>query len=115
MNTKIFSIYDEASQAYMMPFFSPQNASAIRAVVTQLKDPNSMLAQHPEDFTLYAIGHYDDQLGVLSTMIPTELVGKLIDYLDLSIGGTRSALSHPSLSDGNDANREQPNLHGNNS
>ena len=114
MNTKIFSIYDEASQAYMMPFFSPQNASAIRAIVTQLKDPNSMLARNPEDFTLYCVGAYDDQQGVLTTLEPSQLIGKIIDYLDLSIGGSRSALQHPSLADEHDAHREQPNLHGNN-
>lgn len=113
MNTKIFSIYDEASQAYMMPFFSPQNASAIRAVVTQLKDPNSMLAQHPDDFTLYAVGFYDDRTGLIEANTVPELVGKLVDYLDLSIGGTRAPYAHP-LSDQKDALGEQTNLYGNN-
>lgn len=103
MNTKIYSIYDEASQAYMMPFFSPQNASAIRAVVTQLKDPNSMLAHNPEDFTLYCIGGYNDQTGLIdNNMQNPELIGKLVDYV--------GALA---LSDTNDAHREQPDLYGN--
>lgn len=108
MNTKIFSIYDAASQAYMMPFFSPQNASAIRAVVSQLKDPNSMLALNPADFTLFCVGSFDDQTGLINIgQEHPEIIGKCVDYLDLSINRV-----HP-LSDATDAHREQLNLHGN--
>ena len=95
METKIFSVYDTATAAYMQPFFTHQNASAIRMIVQTLKDPNSMCAQHPKDFTLYCIGHFDDQTGIIIPINPNELVGKLVDYLDLSIGGTRAAYPHP--------------------
>lgn len=101
MNTKIFSIYDEASQAYMMPFFSPQIASAIRAVVTQLKNPESMIAQHPQDYTLYEVGRFDDALGQIFPELPNIKIAKITDYLEIAIGDPLNAL------------REQPNLHGN--
>lgn len=95
METKIFSIYDDKAKAYMMPFYSPQTGSAIRAVVTQLKDPNSMLSQHPNDFTLYEIGVFNDQDGILDPAQPALFVGKLSDYLELSIGQSNGQTSQP--------------------
>jgi len=111
MITKIFSIYDEATQAYMMPFFSPQNASAIRAIVTQLRETESMLAHNPEHFSLYCLGSFNDQNGQLDIMEEhPELIGKMTDYLELSIGQFRQ---HDPLGDPKLAHREQTNLHGN--
>jgi len=123
MITEIFTIYDDATKIFMSPFFSHTANSAIRSIVTQLKDPNSMLAQNPGDFTLYSLGTYDDHSGLVVPSTPPFRIGILTDYLELSIAGTpRSALPHPEestlrgvLSDKNDAHREQPNLHGNGS
>lgn len=110
MITKIFSIYDEATATFMLPFYSPQTASAVRLVVVQLKDTNSMLSQHPIDYTLYEMGTFDDQLGIIIPLEPMALIGKLVDYLELAIGNNdqRTLQEHMEA-------REQPNLHGNSS
>lgn len=81
MLTKIYVIHDVVSDAFMSPFYSPQDGSAVRAVVTQLRDPNSMLAQHPADYSLYRIGEFDDQLGVITAVDPIHLVGRVSSFL----------------------------------
>lgn len=95
METKIFSVYDEASEAYMMPFYSWQNASAIRAVVQQMQDPQSMLSLHPKDFSLYHMGSFNDQDGKIDAISPPILIGRLTDYLELAISTSMSGSTSP--------------------
>lgn len=66
MIQKIYSIYDTKAQAFLPPFFMPNDDMAIRAVMDCLADPNHNFAAHPEDYGLVALGEFDDQLGDVS-------------------------------------------------
>lgn len=61
MVQKIFSIYDAKAEAYMPPFFMATKGQAIRAWVDSISDSNTQFHKHPEDFTLFEIGQYNDQ------------------------------------------------------
>lgn len=64
MKMNIYSVYDSQAQAFMTPFFLPMDGMAIRAITDQVnaKDQN-MVSTHPQDYTLFGIGEYDDQTG----------------------------------------------------
>lgn len=43
---------------------------AIRALSDLVKDEQSMVSRHPEDFVLYQIGEFNDQKGEFSNINP---------------------------------------------
>lgn len=57
----IFSIYDSKTAAYLQPFFMQTKPAAIRAISDTLSDPNHQFAKHPEDYTLFYLGTFEDQ------------------------------------------------------
>lgn len=76
---KIFSVWDAKTTAYMQPFFSSTIGSGIRAFIDASQDPGTMLAKHPEDFSLQHIGEFDDATGVCTACSPVSL-GSGSDY-----------------------------------
>lgn len=60
----IFTIYDEKSESYSPPFFMATKGLAIRAFTETANGGETSIAKHPEDFTLYDLGDWDDQNGL---------------------------------------------------
>lgn len=65
MKTLLFAVYDSKSKAYMHPHHALTKGEAIRSLDQAVNDPSkkSMIAQYPGDFTLFALGEFDDQKG----------------------------------------------------
>lgn len=66
MKMKVFSVLDAKAGFYGQPYFEQQEASAIRAfgdAVNDSSNPNNQWNKHPEDFSLYLIGEYDNETG----------------------------------------------------
>ncbi len=57
----MFTIYDSKTAAYLPPFFQQTKAAAIRALTDTMADPNHTFAKHPEDYTLFYLGTYEDE------------------------------------------------------
>ncbi|UIB81480.1 nonstructural protein [Flyfo microvirus Tbat2_160] len=65
MILKIFTIYDSKVEAYMQPFFMQSKGAALRAFTDTISDRSTQFSKHPQDFTLFEIGEYDDSTGTL--------------------------------------------------
>lgn len=76
MNNGIYAIYDEKAKYYQAPFVVGNDEVAIRLLDTEMQNKNSMLAKHPNDFTLYRIGWFDDQAGSVTPCEPKDNLGK---------------------------------------
>lgn len=81
MKLNIYSIYDDTAKAYMQPFFLHNHALAVRAFTDQINQENSQnpLSLHPEQFTLFHVGEFDDQTGNLE-LRDHQSLGKGISY-----------------------------------
>lgn len=81
MKLNIYSIFDDTAKAYMQPFFLHNHSLAVRAFTDQVnsENNNSPLALHPEQFTLYHVGEFDDQTGNLE-LREHQSLGKGISY-----------------------------------
>lgn len=90
MKHKVYTVYDQKSEAYLMPFFMQTNASAIRAITDLVNDPQHTFGKHPADYSLFLIGEFEDDQGILSPGQPF-CVGKLIEFQ------TQQALPFPEL------------------
>lgn len=58
-----YSIYDTKTAHYAAPFFVAHEAVATRAVGELCSDLSTSVGRHPQDYTLWLLGHFDDQLG----------------------------------------------------
>ena len=65
MRLNVYTIFDVASGAYMRPFFGASDGQAIRSFTDISQDADHEIGKHPEDYSLYRIGTYDDNKGVL--------------------------------------------------
>lgn len=60
----IFSIFDSKAEAYMQPFFTKE-AVAMREFANLVADKGHAIGQHPEDYTLFCVGAWNEQTGLL--------------------------------------------------
>lgn len=80
MMQKIFTVYDSKLEAYMQPFFMSSKGQAIRAFTDTVNDPSTQFNKHPEDFTLFEIGEYDDQSGKVQNLPTPNALGLALEY-----------------------------------
>ena len=76
-----YSVYDEKVSTFGTPFFAATNPAAIRMFTDLANDPNTTVGRHPEDFTLYHVGQFDDSSGELLKMDQPSNLGKADQYL----------------------------------
>ena len=65
MRLNVYTIYDTAAGAYMRPFFVQSDGQAIRAFKDLALDASHDVGKHPEDYSLFRIGVYDDNTAKL--------------------------------------------------
>lgn len=75
MIQRIFAIYDSKARSFLQPFYAPEIAVAQRHFRTAANDAATQICQYPEDFTLFYIGEYDDQSGVITPLDKMENLG----------------------------------------
>lgn len=79
MKLKCFAFYDSKGQFFMTPFFYPSVGQASRFFGDLLEDPKASLSKHPEDYSLYLLGEYDDGSGM---MFPSTQPAHLISGIE---------------------------------
>lgn len=84
MKLHIYTVYDSKADAYLKPFFSQSNGAAIRSLTDTVNsgDNNNMITSHPEDYSLFLIGEWDESTGLLSRR---EGKAHLCDCVDLVV------------------------------
>ncbi len=73
MITRIFTVYDEKTEAYLSPFFAMTAGEAERKFSDAVNDPSSMFNKHAADFTLFMIGTFDDSTALIVIDTPNNL------------------------------------------
>jgi len=74
VKTSVFAIWDDKAKAYMQPFFLPTVGMATRTVGDCVNDPKHNFGMHPEDYTLFRIGTFEDDTGSLTVLEPRETI-----------------------------------------
>lgn len=74
---KMFSILDNKANAYLRPFCLPSEAHAIREV-SEVLQSQGPFSDYPEDFTLFAVGEFDDETGEMQPLLALQPLGNLL-------------------------------------
>lgn len=98
MIKKVFSVYDEKSEAYLQPFYLDTVGQAIRAITDCVNDNNHAFCRHTADYTLFQLGEFDDSCGSftdnrksLGSLVEFKTQVEAFDDKQLSVvGGTES-------------------------
>ena len=57
----------------MQPIFTNSKGSVLRQLSDLVKDNQHPFGQHPEDYTLYDLGFWDDNAGIMLTSDPKKI------------------------------------------
>lgn len=81
---KVYSMYDEKAEAFNRPFIFTTHGQATRAFSDGVRDPQSNLCKHYKDYSLYCIGTFDEETGLLEPLTPVELVCRASEFVALT-------------------------------
>ncbi|AXH74692.1 MAG: nonstructural protein [Microviridae sp.] len=70
MQKQLFSVRDITADVYASPFTSTNKMTATRDFAHACRDPQSQLSKNPEDFQLFLVGVFDDDLGIITGQAP---------------------------------------------
>lgn len=66
MKFNIYAVYDAKTKAHTTPFFDHAEGRALRTFADCCNDDGHQFGKHPEDYTLFMLGTYDDELGTIT-------------------------------------------------
>ena len=69
MKDQMYSIYDKKAQYFGPPFVAVNDETACR-MAEMMCDQNTLLAKHPEDFSIYSVSEWDNKSGEMTTQVP---------------------------------------------
>lgn len=75
MSKILVSVRDVKAGFYDGCFLVRSRAEAVRGFVDEVNNPQSMLGRHPEDYTLFVVGEFDEETGVITPTPSPEALG----------------------------------------
>ena len=81
MRHKLFSVYDSAAEAYLPPFILPNVQMAQRIFGDCINSPEHQFSKHPEDYTLFELGIFDDETGKHELQRTPKSLGLGLEYV----------------------------------
>lgn len=81
MKHRIFSIFDSKLDAFAPPFFMSTLGQATRAFTDEAFNPQSLLSKHPEDYTLFELGEFDDQNAAFTLHPTPKSIGLALEFV----------------------------------
>lgn len=74
---RIYSVYDVKAAAFTTPIFSRNNATAIRSFTLAVEQEENEFNKHAEDYSLFALGEWDELNGKIAGSTPIQIVTAL--------------------------------------
>lgn len=81
---KIYSIYDSAADVFNDPFNQLTNEVALRTFRSLIYDGQSTISNTPDDFSLFCIGDFNSETGVITARFKPELIAEAMAIINES-------------------------------
>lgn len=81
MIMKVFTVFDSVAAVYMQPFFLQTKGQAIRAFSDSVADKNHQFSKHPDDYTLFELGEYDDSDASFDMLSSPLSLGVAVEFV----------------------------------
>ena len=76
MKLLAYTVYDEKAETFGHPFFVSTEGVALRMLQTWSNNTQSLINQHPEDFTLYQCGYWLDNEAKFDSLAQPKFIAK---------------------------------------
>lgn len=73
MKRNIYVIFDHKGQYYNVPFYLHNDAMAVRVLTDLVNEEGSEINKHPEDFSVFHIGEYENNHAELVPCEPRQV------------------------------------------
>ncbi|WNK13393.1 MAG: nonstructural protein [Microvirus sp.] len=70
MLLKAYCVHDAKALQYHAPFFTSTDGSALRSFADLANDTATTVGRHPNDYSLWCCGTYDDNTGHINPNLP---------------------------------------------
>lgn len=80
MKTKVFSVYDSKAEMYLKPMHLNTTAEALRAFQDAVNNQETSMYHHPEDYTLFHLGEWDNSTGVYKNNQTPVSLGVAVEF-----------------------------------
>ncbi|AXH75651.1 MAG: nonstructural protein [Microviridae sp.] len=80
MKHQVLSVYDSKAKAFAQPFFTANREIALRAFAAAVNDRELLVGKFPQDYTLYLLGEFDDELGGINMLPQPENLGLAANF-----------------------------------
>lgn len=81
MKLLMVAIHDAKSESFGRPLFVRTFGEAERSFRDVVNDGKSDYAKHPEDFTLFEVGAFDDVSGVVTPLASPRSLGGAVTFI----------------------------------
>ncbi len=82
MRMLVFSVFDAAAEAFLPPVFFDTKGQMIRSFVDACNLEGHMFARHADDYTLFHIGFYTPDTGLLEALSPPNSMGNALQFVE---------------------------------
>jgi hypothetical protein len=83
---RLFTVYDQKAEVYLLPFTEKTIPAAIRLFSDTVQDEKHQFHRHAEDFTLFELGSYNDYNASYELLDTPRAVIKAIELLNQENG-----------------------------
>ena len=80
MNIFIYSVYDNATNAYLQPMYALSKGQILRGITNAVNDPGHDFHKYARDYTLFELGSFDDSNAVFSLYPSPKSLGVLVEF-----------------------------------
>ncbi len=81
MKQYIIAVFDSKAEIFNQPMFLKAKGEAIRAFSDEVNRKDSPMNNHPEDYTLFEIGQYNVETGLIVPLKTPTSLGLATEYL----------------------------------
>ncbi len=83
MINSIFTVYDEKAHAHLPPFFNHNSDLAKRAFTDAVNDPQHRFSKHPQDYTLFLHGSWEDTDAAFTIQAAPKSLGNGVEFIQI--------------------------------
>lgn len=80
MKYNVYTVYDSKAEAYLQPFYFSAKGQAIRAFTDMANDQNHQFYKHPEDYTLFELGSWEDSTASFHVLATPNSMGLALEF-----------------------------------
>ena len=87
MLLKMYSVFDSKADAFLPPFFLHNNGLALRTFGDACNMKDHQFGKHPEDYTLFELGVFEDDSGSFEIYKTPKSLGLGVEFVVREVEG----------------------------